>query len=329
MSERFHTHGGVELCYETFGEPTDPAMLLIAGLGMQMIAWNDDLCHELTTRGFYVIRFDNRDTGRSTHFDHVPPPRTVRLATRRPRPIAYTLAEMAADATGLLEHLDVDTAHVNGVSMGAMIAQTLAARHPEQVRSLVSIMSSTGSLRCGQAAPSVLPLLLRPLPADSDARIERLVTTLERIASRGFEPDHQWIRTIAKRSCERGDDRAGTLRQLAAIIASGNRTAELRTITAPTLVIHGDADRVIAPSGGVATARAIAGAAHLSIKGMGHDLPRPLWPMILDAIADHANRADRRDRSARAVSGSDNAAGRAGRAATSVAGYEPAARSQR
>jgi pimeloyl-ACP methyl ester carboxylesterase len=291
MNEQFCKVGEVELCYETFGDPGDPAVLLIMGLGTQMIAWPDDFCAALVERGYHVIRYDNRDVGRSTHFDDVPPPSLWELLLRRPRNIAYTLDDMADDGAGLLDHLNIEAAHVVGASMGGMIAQTLAARHPERVSSLVSIMSSTGSRWSGQPAIRVFPYFLRRPKAGKEAFVERIVRVFRLVGSRGFERDEQALREMAALSFDRSDDAAGTGRQLAAILASGNRAAGLRRIKAPTLVIHGTVDRLVRPSGGRATARAIPGARLMMIEGMGHDLPRGAWPQIIDAVADNAARA--------------------------------------
>jgi pimeloyl-ACP methyl ester carboxylesterase len=291
MNEQFAKVGEVELCYETFGDPSDPTVLLIMGLGTQMIAWHEDFCAALVERGFHVIRYDNRDVGRATHFDDVPPPTLGQIVRRRPRRLAYTLADMADDGAGLLEQLGIDAAHVVGASMGGMIAQTLAARRPEHVRSLVSIMSSTGSRISGQPALRVYPYFMRRPAKSKEAFVERLVKLFRVVGSRGFEQDEQWLREVAARSFDRGSDFAGTARQLGAILVSGHRAADLRRITAPTVVIHGTDDRLIRPSGGRATARAIPGARLVMIEGMGHDLPRGAWPRIVDAIAENAARA--------------------------------------
>jgi pimeloyl-ACP methyl ester carboxylesterase len=290
MSERFcDVGGGMTLCYETFGDRSDPAALLIMGLGMQMVAWPEDFCRELAARDLYVVRFDNRDAGRSTHIRGRPPmPGQILLRSvfRPRRAVAYTLADMAEDAAGLLRELELAPAHLIGASMGGMIAQTVAARHPHLVRSLVSIMSSTGSRWAGQPLPRVYkPLLARP-PRDRDGFMAHGERVFAAIGSPGME-DPADIREMAGTSYDRDHDPAGPARQLAAIIASGDRTGELAAITAPTLVIHGTADPLVTPSGGRATAQAIVGARLLSIEGMGHDLPRVLWPKLIGAIAEH------------------------------------------
>jgi pimeloyl-ACP methyl ester carboxylesterase len=286
---------GITLCYETFGDPAHPTVLLVMGLGTQMIAWHEDFCAALAARELHVVRFDNRDIGRSTHVAGRPPT-AAQLLLRSRRPARYTLADMADDAAGLLERLELAPAHVVGASMGGMIAQTLAARRPELVRSLVSIMSNTGSRRSGQPSLGIWSVLLRRAPSDRDGFSEHMVRVFEAIGSPGLPRDLDDIRTLAARSFDRDHDPAGPGRQLAAIIASGDRTAELRTIAAPTLVIHGSRDRLVAPSGGRATARAIPGAQLMVIPGMGHDLPRAAWPQILAAIAAHAAAADAAER---------------------------------
>jgi pimeloyl-ACP methyl ester carboxylesterase len=292
VSEQFCDVGrGVSLCYETFGDPSDPAALLIMGLGTQMVAWHEDFCRELAGRGLHVVRFDNRDIGRSTHLTGAPPT-IAQLLIRSKRAASYTLADMADDAAALLVELELTPAHVIGASMGGMIAQTLAARHPETVRSLVSIMSSTGSMRSGQPSLRVYPMFLRRPARGRGEYIAHMERVFATIGSSALPRDPQDIRALAESSYERDHDPAGPGRQLAAILASGDRTPELRRITAPTLVIHGTADPLVAPSGGRATARAIPGAKLLTIAGMGHDLPRAAWPRMIDAIAEQALRGE-------------------------------------
>jgi pimeloyl-ACP methyl ester carboxylesterase len=274
----------IELCYETFGDPSDPTALLIMGLATQMIAWPTEFCTGLAERGFHVVRFDNRDAGRSTHIKGRPP--TAReLLLRSKKPARYRLSDMADDAAGLLRELDLAPAHVIGASMGGMIAQTLAVRHPESVLSLTSIMSNTGSLWTGRPGFSVYPLFLSRPAKGREASIERVIKVFDLIGSRGLEKDMDLIREMAEQSYDRDHDPNAPGRQLAAIIASGNRTKELKGIKVPTLVVHGTQDRMVGPSGGRATARAIPGAKLLKIDGMGHDLPRAAWTRMLDAIA--------------------------------------------
>jgi pimeloyl-ACP methyl ester carboxylesterase len=287
---------GIRLCYETYGRPSDPTALLVMGLGTQMIAWQEDFCQRLAERDFHVVRFDNRDVGHSTHVSGRPP--TIpQLLVRSRRAAVYRLSDMAEDAAGLLRALDLGPAHVIGASMGGMIAQTLAARHPASVRSLTSIMSTTGSRRAGQPSLRVYPIFLSHAPADREGFIDHMERLFRTIGSRKLQrsEDLADIRALAAASYDRDRDPDGPGRQLAAIIASGDRTAELRSIAAPTLVIHGTADPLVAPSGGRATARAIKGAKLLQVERMGHDLPRSQWPRLLDAITEHACMADELD----------------------------------
>jgi pimeloyl-ACP methyl ester carboxylesterase len=283
--------GGITLCYETYGDPADPAALLIMGLGAQMVAWQQDFCEGLAERGLFVVRFDNRDIGRSTHLQG-PPPSLLELLRYSAASTRYMLADMAQDTAGLLDELEIDSAHVIGASMGGMIAQTLAVRHPTRVRSLVSIMSSTGGRRVGRPALSSYAIFLRKAPHERAAFIAHAERLFAKIGSRGIPQDTEGVRRIAALSFDRELDRTGTGRQLAAIIASGDRSAELATVTTPTLVIHGSVDPLISPSGGRATARAIPGARLEIVEGMGHDLPRVLWPRLIDAFAAHAGAAD-------------------------------------
>ncbi|MGI8512747.1 MAG: alpha/beta fold hydrolase [Solirubrobacteraceae bacterium] len=291
--ERFADVGrGIELCYETFGDPADPPLLLIMGLGVQLIGWQDDFCQGLAARGFHVIRFDNRDAGLSTRIKGRPPT-LLQIVTRRFHPKQYTLADMADDAAGLVRELDLGPVHLVGASLGGMVAQTVAARHPDAVRSLTSIMSTTGSRFKGQPRLDIYRYVLAQAPRGREAFVEHAAKLFAAIGSLGFPTDPEEVRERARRSFDRGTNPAGSGRQLAAILKSGDRTSELRGITAPTLVIHGSADKLVAPSGGRATARAIAGAELMEIEGMGHDLPRGVWPRVLAGIADHAHAADR------------------------------------
>jgi pimeloyl-ACP methyl ester carboxylesterase len=293
MAEQFCDIGeGVTLCYERFGNESDPPMLLIMGLGTQMIGWPDEFCAELADRGFQVIRFDNRDIGRSSRIAGSPPtPR--QLISRKIDPVLYTLTDMAGDAARLLSELNLVPAHIVGASMGGMIAQTLAAQRPESVRSLVSIMSNTGNRWKGQPAFGIYRYLLRKAPDDRDGYIEYTTRVFEAIGSRGLPFDKDRVRDMVARSYDRGHDPAGPGRQLGAIIASGDRTAELQRIRVPTLVIHGSKDRMVARSGGTATAKAIPGARLMTVNGMGHDLPEAAWPQLVEAIAAHSHAADR------------------------------------
>jgi pimeloyl-ACP methyl ester carboxylesterase len=290
MNEQFAEVGPVTLCYETFGDPADPAILLIMGLGTQMVAWREEFCRQLVERGFFVIRYDNRDCGRSTSMKGSPPG-LVELATRRIKAPSYTLAEMADDAAGLLDHLGIQRAHIVGASMGGMIAQHVAMRYPGRVLSLTSIMSTTGARLVGQPKMAVIPLFLSRPSGGKDEYIERAVKLFKAIGSKRLF-DEDYVRQSAAEAWDRGIDMAGTGRQLAAITADGNRTKGLGRISAPTLVIHGNDDRLVAPSGGKATAKAIKGARLLKVDDMGHDMPRPLWPKLIDAIVENTQRAN-------------------------------------
>ena len=286
--------GELDICYETFGEPDAPALLLVMGLGTQMIGWPEAFCESLAARGFHVIRYDNRDIGRSTHLRQYRPPTIKQLLLRDKSAARYSLADMAQDAVDLLDHLELDRAHVAGASMGGMIAQLVAARHGERVLSLASIMSNTGHRWRGMPGVRVYPIFFRKPTLERDGAIEATVSTFRLIGSPGlFDEDE--LRRIAGLSYDRGYDPAGSARQLAAIVTSGDRSKDLAQITAPTVVIHGTKDRMVMPSGGRATARSIPGAELQLIDGMGHDLPRGLWDRIVDAIAANAARADAPD----------------------------------
>lgn len=281
---------GISLCHQSFGDPDDPAVLLIMGLGVQMIAWPDEFCEGLAGRGFHAVRFDNRDAGRSTKGGGVAPG-LRHLALRRAVKGAYSLDDMALDARGLLEALDLAPAHVVGASMGGMIGQLLAINHPDVVRSLTSIMSTTGGLFVGQPSPVILRKLLRPPPTSRDQVPDHAEALFRVIGSPPPHLDTATIRKQALRSFDRGFNPAGTARQMGAIVATPNRARALGRVTAPTTVIHGKRDRLVPISGGRATARAIPDARLVEIEGMGHDLPRAMWPQIIDEIEANAARA--------------------------------------
>jgi len=289
---------GIELEYDTFGDPSRPPLLLIMGLGAQMILWEEDFCAALAESGFFVVRFDNRDVGMSTQLDAAGIPNVFEAmqaaAAGRPVSAPYTLADMADDAVGLMDVLGIARAHVVGASMGGMIAQTLAIRHPDRLLSMTSIMSTTGDPALPQATGDAMRVLLTPPPGDREGNIARGIEAWKVIGGPGFPFDEERMRNIFGRAFDRGYHPAGVARQMTAIMASGNRTAELRSVTVPSLVIHGDADPLIRVEGGRATAAAIPGAMLVEIAGMGHDLPRGAWAQIIDAIGALAERASAR-----------------------------------
>lgn len=282
---------GVEMAYETFGDEDAPTVLLIMGLGVQMLGWDEELCRMLAGRGYRVVRFDNRDVGHSTQVEGGPRPNVVAALAGDVRSASYTLDDMAEDCVGLLDALGVGAAHLVGASQGGMIAQTIAIRHPERVLSLTSIMSTTGDRAVGQPHPEALPALLTRPPADRDGFVDFVVRAWRTIGSRGFEIDEAALRAMAAASYDRGIYPEGTARQLVAILVSGDRTEALRRLDVPTTVIHGTDDPLIDVSGGSATAAAIPGARLELIEGMGHDMPRALWPRIVELIAENAERA--------------------------------------
>ena len=276
---------GIEIAYGTFGAPTGTPVLLIMGLGAQMIAWPDAFCEELSARGDYVIRYDNRDVGESTHLSDLPAPHPVDSLLRRGKP-PYRLEDMADDAAGLLGALGVGSAHVVGASMGGFIAQELVIRHPARVRSLTLIMTSTGSRRVGHPKLRVLARMgRRRAVTDRAAAVESSVETFRMIGSPGFPYDEAYMRDLAGRGYDRSYDFDGYRRQVAAIAAQADRSSSLAHVRAPTVVLHGLADPLVSENGGRAIARAIPGARFVGYSGMGHDLPRALWPSFADEIS--------------------------------------------
>jgi pimeloyl-ACP methyl ester carboxylesterase len=278
--------------YDTFGDPADPALLLAMGLGTQLTGWEEGFCSLLARRGHFVVRFDNRDCGLSTHFDGERADLAAIVTwlvtgASEPRPAApYLLSDMAADAVGLLDELGIDRAHVVGASMGGMIAQTLAIEHPDRVLTLTSIMSHTGEPEFGGPTAEALEGLLSPPPADRDAYIERSVKNWRIFAPhRYFDEDK--IRRRAAAAYDRAFYPEGIGRQLAAIVASGDRAAGLADLSVPTLVLHGRLDTLVQRSGGERTADLVPGANLVVVGDMGHDLPEPLWPFLVDVIAAH------------------------------------------
>ncbi|MDT5015266.1 MAG: hypothetical protein QOD39_1426 [Mycobacterium sp.] len=280
---------GIELCYDQAGDPANPPILLIAGLGQQLHSWPADFTSALAGRGLCVTRFDNRDTGRSTHMTYRPPNPVAIFQGRN----QYHLGDMARDTVGLMDTLGYRDAHLVGISMGGMIAQTVAAHHPGRVRSLTSIMSTTGARRLGRPRLSTWRRMLTSRPPRTRAEaMDRAANMFRHIGSHGFPFDEQAVREYAGIAWDRDPSAGGIVRQLAGIFASGDRTAELSHIDVPTLVIHGDRDRMVHPTGGAATAAAIPGARLETVNGLGHDLPIGAWQRIIDLISEHTTFAE-------------------------------------
>ena len=281
---------GIDIAYETFGDPGDPPAVLVMGLGTQMLAWPDELCEQLAESGLYVVRFDNRDCGLSTHLDHLPVPSLRDILLRRRPP--YRIDDMADDTVGLVDALGLGPVHLVGASMGGFIAQTVAVRHPERLRSLTLMMTSTGSRRVGQAKPKLFGRLVRRrVVTDRHEAMSAAVETFSIIGSQGYAFDEDYLRDLAGRSYDRAYYPKGYLRQLAAVAAQHNRTRDLRRITVPTLVMHGLHDPLVASSGGLALARTIPRSRLVAFSGMGHDLPRALWPDFVTEITALTKRA--------------------------------------
>lgn len=283
---------GLEIAYETFGDPADPTLLLVMGLGSPMIYWDADFCRGLAARGFHVVRYDNRDCGHSSSMDTqgaVSTATLVKAFLGRNVPGAYGITDLADDAAALLDALGVEAAHVVGVSMGGMIAQTLTLQHPERVLSLASISSTTGNRRVGQQHPALLPRLL----VGSGSSREDYIAHMLRMGPRTGSPAHPRPeaerRAFAEACWEYGINRAGTARHMVAVLTQADRTVALGQVTVPTVVIHGSADVMVRPSGGQATASAVPGSSYVVVPGMGHDLPRALWPLIHDALVGNAH----------------------------------------
>ncbi len=281
---------GIEIAYETFGDPARPTVLLVMGLGSQMIHWDPEFCRGIVDRGFHVVRFDNRDMGASTRIEvevDVLGALSASASGDAAPPVPYLLSDMAADAVGLLDHLGIDRAHLFGVSMGGMIVQSIAIGYPERVITLTSVMSTTGDPDVGAPTGEAMTALLAPPPQTREQLQDAAVHHAGVWGSPGLY-DEDRLRRAAGQAWDRGYNPAGTARQLAAILASGSRAEALAGLDVPTLVIHGTADKLVQPSGGDRTAEVIPDAKLLVIEGMGHDLAPPLWPQIIGALADHA-----------------------------------------
>jgi len=292
----FANANGIRLCYQTFGDSRNPPMVLIMGLAAQMILWDDDFCTRLAERGFWVVRFDNRDIGLSTRFASARTPHLIEMLLRHATGVRfgvpYTLRDMAADTVGLFDALGIRTAHVVGASMGGAIAQEIAIANPQRLRSLTSIMSSTGDPKLPGPEPRARERLGKKTPLDRDGYLREYVATWSVLSGDHFPFDAERTMRQGLAGFERGINPPGVARQLMALIASGNRKNALSGVRVPTLVIHGTADPLVPVQAGHDTARAIPGAQLLLIEGMGHSFPREVWPRIIDAIAGHASRAD-------------------------------------
>lgn len=284
--------GEVEITYDTFGNPSNPPILLIMGLGTQMIFWNEDFCKELARRGYWVVRFDNRDVGLSSKFDEAGIPDVMGMIQSAQtgdtiEEVPYTLLDMANDAIGLLNGLKIKSAHIIGVSMGGMIAQTIAIHYPERVKTLTSIMSSTGDPELPPPEPDALAVIVTPPPSDRTEYIEQSVQSWRVLNGSKYPLDEEYIRKYSARAFDRSYYPVGTTRQLAAILASGSRKEALKSVNLPTLVIHGDADPLVPIEAGKDTAKSVPGAKFVVIEGMGHNIPVQVAPHIIDAIVEH------------------------------------------
>jgi pimeloyl-ACP methyl ester carboxylesterase len=286
---------GVDLCYEIFGNPSDEPVILIMGLGAQMIHWDDDFCRQLAARGFRVIRFDNRDIGKSSHLSGGKRLTAMEMLKLRflkiPVQAPYKIRDMAEDTIGLMDALGIKSAHLVGASMGGMIAQEIAISFPQRVRSLTSIMSTTGNPRIPPPTREAMAVLMAPPPASREEYLERFAKTWKVLRVGSFPKDEALDRARGERTFARGLNPPGVGRQLRAVLASRSRKERLRAVKAPTLVIHGTVDPLVHPEGGKDTAASIPGAKLLMIEGMGHAIPLPFWRQIIDAIDKHAHAA--------------------------------------
>lgn len=291
MTVQYADSGEMRIAYETFGEPSDPTVLLVMGLATQMIAWHDDFCGAIAAEGFHVVRFDNRDIGLSTHLDEAGMPDLTPILTGAPVTDApYLLADMAADTRGLLDALGIDRAHIVGASMGGMIAQEFALRYADRALSLTSIFS-TPAPQIGPPTPEAGAALLMPPATTAEESADRTVEVYRIIGSPGYPLDEDGLRERGREAFRRANDPAGVARQLIAIHASGDRSERLRSLDLRTLVLHGEADPLVQVAGGIATAEAVPGATLVTFPGMGHDLPQQLWPDLVGRITAHARAA--------------------------------------
>ena len=289
--------GDMEIAYETFGNPADPPVLLIMGLGAQLLSWPEDFCQQLVDRSLFVVRFDNRDVGLSTHLHHLPLPDFAAIQSGDFATVPYTLSDMAADTASLIDDLGLGSVHVVGASMGGMIGQILAIEHPHRVRSLTSIMSTTGDRNVGGSTEEALAHLTQPAARTREEVIDRRLQAQGITGSPDYPTSAAELQDRAGQAFDRNFDPAGGARQFAATLASPDRTAHLAEVRVPTLVIHGAEDPLIQVSGAHATAAAIPGAKLLVFPGMGHDLPRQLWPQVVERISTHIESAERQHHS--------------------------------
>lgn len=291
------TVNGIQIEYDTFGKRGNPPLLLIVGMAWQLIHWDETLCGQLARQGHYVIRFDNRDTGLSTKFTEAGIPHIGQIIEAREKgeeiKPPYTIEDMAEDAVGLLDALGIEKAHICGISMGGMIAQTIALNHQQKILSLISIYSETGNLALPPPTPTAEKCLFTPPPMEREANITYTLDVWRTFSGTGFPLDEDWHRKIAALAYDRAFYPEGVARQLAAVLTQRNRKSELGSISVPTLVIHGADDPLVPVEGGKDTAEAIPGAELIIIEGMGHDLPHDgAWPQIVDAIAIHTQKID-------------------------------------
>ena len=293
--EQFVEANGIHLAYDTFGNPTDPPVLLVMGLGMQMLAWDELFCDHLATKGYWVIRFDNRDIGRSSKLDAAGTPSIWQIMSaglfHRPLSAPYRLKDMAADTVSLMDALDIRAAHVVGASMGGMIAQETAIHHPERLLTMTSIMSTTGDTRLPNASLKMRLRLLKRSPVEKHAYEEHIVSLFKLLNGTAYPFDEARYRRLAANVFKRGIHPKGIARQLAAVITSGSRKEKLGAVDTPTLVIHGDADPLIPAAHGQATVDAIPAAKLHIVRDMGHTMPEAAWPEIIDTIVRHAGGA--------------------------------------
>jgi len=292
--EDFVEANGVRLCWDSFGDPSHPALILIMGMGAQMVGWDDEFCAQLASRGFRVIRFDSRDVGKSTWLDHAGMPDVTRAMMRAwmrwPVSAPYLLDDMAGDVVGLMDALGIRRAHVAGASMGGTIAQVMAIRHPERLLSMTSIMSTTGDPDLPKPHTVATTAVMRPMPVGLESYVERYVDTYRVLRLGRYPEEEARDRIRAVRNHGRGVNPAGGARHLVAILASGSRRKALQGVDVPTLVIHGDLDPLVPLAAGLDTAQSIPGARMMVLKGMGHTMPQCLWPDMIEGIAALAER---------------------------------------